>query len=91
MSNTEINAAEFRDGSATITPDKFKICLRTYHIDEEEKLIIDDKTLNDEVTTTFNANVDTDSQEISLFGYKFIITRHRVNHYDIGKMSNGTF
>jgi len=91
MSNTEINAAEFRDGGATITPDKFKICLRTYHIDEEEKLIIDDKTLNDEVTTTFNANVDIDSQEISLFGYKFIITRHRVNHYDIGKMSNGTF
>lgn len=91
MSNTELSAAEFRSSESVITPDKFKVCLRKYSIDEEEQLIIDDNVLYDEAILTFDATQTTNSQDLSLFGYDFIITRHRINYYDIGNMSNGTF
>lgn len=91
ISNTEINAAEFRNSTNTITPDKFKICLREYHVDEEEKLIIDDKVLYDEATLTFNTSQAEVTVTINLFGYSFDITRHCIKTYDIGSMSNGTF
>lgn len=91
MSNTTLSAAEFRGAEQYITPDKFRLCLRTYHIDEDANLIIDDNIEYDDRSFIFDATVAEFTQSFFWNGYKFNITRKRINHYDIGNMSNGTF
>ena len=91
MTNTSISAAEFRGEELAFTPEKFRICLRNYHIDENEALIIDDKVLYDERELTFNPTVQDNAQSFEWLGYNFTITRHKEQSYNIGEMSNGTF
>lgn len=90
LANTQLNAAELRD-TVSVTKE-FDVKLRTYTIDENSQLIIDDKVYEKHLKLTFDdVTSNPCEQTFNLNGYEFTITRTIVDTYNIGDMTNGEF
>ena len=99
LSDTQVSRAEIYNGLHSPVQDKFLVKLRTYHINDEEELVLDDEVIEKAFNIRFSdaypgdlsTSVDADGNPLEINGHRFEISRLRINRYNIGNMTNGEF